>query len=87
LHNKIKPPVERERVWKPQLAVNDWTKPENRRKRMEDFAKEKGFDPLIPENWYSVERKDFVKEVFVLSNISYSHYLCICAGKWFIAAF
>eukprot|EP00026_Physarum_polycephalum_P000781 Phypoly_transcript_00782.p1 GENE.Phypoly_transcript_00782~~Phypoly_transcript_00782.p1 ORF type:complete len:944 (+),score=105.33 Phypoly_transcript_00782:1215-4046(+) len=60
MHSKRKPPVER--VWKPQVLTNDWTQQESHRKFMESFARENGFDPLIPENWYSVERSDIVKE-------------------------
>lgn len=33
------------------LAV--WHKRENRRKFFEDYAKEQGFDPLLPQHWYS----------------------------------
>jgi len=28
-----------------------WNDPNNRRKFLEDYAREKGFDPLVPENW------------------------------------
>eukprot|EP00026_Physarum_polycephalum_P001768 Phypoly_transcript_01770.p1 GENE.Phypoly_transcript_01770~~Phypoly_transcript_01770.p1 ORF type:complete len:893 (+),score=154.72 Phypoly_transcript_01770:58-2736(+) len=31
-----------------------WGNPSNRRKFLERFAEEKGFDPLLAENWYSV---------------------------------
>jgi hypothetical protein len=31
------------------LAYNDRA---NRRRYFEDYAKENGFDPLVPENWY-----------------------------------
>lgn len=28
-----------------------------------EFAKQKGFDPLIPENWYKIKFREFIKEV------------------------
>lgn len=41
----------------PQLKVKS-------RKRMffEEFAQKKGFDPLVPKNWYSVTHNDILKE-------------------------
>jgi hypothetical protein len=30
-----------------------WTVSLNRREFFENFSREKGFDPLIPENWYN----------------------------------
>lgn len=35
---------------------------DERRVFFEKFAKEKGFDPLIPENWYKVTLGDFLKQ-------------------------
>lgn len=35
-----------------------WNSIETRRKFFIDYAKEKGFDPLIPENWYTVQAAD-----------------------------
>jgi hypothetical protein len=40
--------------------------PQNRRKFFENYAKNNGFDPLIPENWYSVTTES-VKSVLVFS--------------------
>jgi hypothetical protein len=36
------------------LAGNYWDDPKRRRKFFIEFAKEKGFNPLVAENWYSV---------------------------------
>jgi hypothetical protein len=35
-----------------------WHDVKNRRKFFDGFAKANGFDPLIPENWYSVNKLD-----------------------------
>ena len=35
-----------------------WLLLENRRKLFDQFAQEKGFDPLEPKNWYLVLRED-----------------------------
>eukprot|EP00026_Physarum_polycephalum_P001387 Phypoly_transcript_01388.p1 GENE.Phypoly_transcript_01388~~Phypoly_transcript_01388.p1 ORF type:complete len:627 (+),score=98.80 Phypoly_transcript_01388:211-1881(+) len=35
------------------IIKHAWHNEGNRRKFFEDYAKENGFDPLIPENWYS----------------------------------
>ena len=34
-----------------------WSDPQSRRRFFEDYAKENKFDPLIPSNWYSNDRK------------------------------
>lgn len=34
------------------IVDNYWFEMANRRKFLVDFAKHKGFDPLVPENWY-----------------------------------
>lgn len=33
--------------------IIDYTRAENRRKFFENYARKKGFDPLVAENWYS----------------------------------
>jgi hypothetical protein len=33
-----------------------WDKNENKRKLFEDYAASKGFDPLVPENWYNQDQ-------------------------------
>eukprot|EP00026_Physarum_polycephalum_P002368 Phypoly_transcript_02374.p1 GENE.Phypoly_transcript_02374~~Phypoly_transcript_02374.p1 ORF type:complete len:856 (+),score=113.95 Phypoly_transcript_02374:207-2774(+) len=42
---------------------NHWTTKEgvNSRKFLEQYAKSRNFDPLVPENWYKVQKKDFLK--------------------------
>jgi hypothetical protein len=37
-----------------------WQTAENRRKFFEEYAREKGFDPLIADNWYQQSIKDVV---------------------------
>lgn len=49
-----------------------------RRIFFETFAKEKGFDPLLPENWYSVKYMDIEEiPVFVFYLLSRSIYLLL----------
>lgn len=35
-----------------------WLENDNRRKFFIDYAEQSGFDPLVPENWYSVSGVD-----------------------------
>jgi hypothetical protein len=44
---------------------SEWHNSQNRRKFFENYAKEHGFDPLIPENWNSTTRES-VKSMQVL---------------------
>lgn len=37
------------------ILANHWQELGNRRKFFEDYAGVNGFDPLVPENWYSVQ--------------------------------
>ena len=39
---------------------------DNRRKLLLDFAKQKEFDPLVPENWYNI-KMDKLNEIRVCS--------------------
>jgi hypothetical protein len=39
-----------------------WSRPENRRDFLLDFAKERGFDPYKPENWDNITRSDFYEK-------------------------
>jgi hypothetical protein len=39
---------------RPQMPRGHWTDLQNCRKWFCDFAKAKGFDPLVAENWYKV---------------------------------
>jgi len=36
--------------------INYWNDTRNRKKFFDHFAKEQGFDPLVPDNWYLVNR-------------------------------
>lgn len=40
------------------LSDGYWQDPQNRRKFMDEYAKARNFDPLVPHNWYSVSRAD-----------------------------
>ena len=44
------------------LTKRHWQEPVNRRKFLDSFAEQRGFDPLLPENWYSVVAEDILKE-------------------------
>ena len=57
------------------MQTNDWTHSESHRKFMEEYARDNRFDPLVPENWYSVERSDIVKEVCLFLYCLYIFYL------------
>lgn len=37
---------------------NYWRDAANRRKFLDDYAKNQGFDPLVSKNWYNVTRSD-----------------------------
>eukprot|EP00026_Physarum_polycephalum_P002930 Phypoly_transcript_02939.p1 GENE.Phypoly_transcript_02939~~Phypoly_transcript_02939.p1 ORF type:complete len:825 (+),score=95.05 Phypoly_transcript_02939:89-2563(+) len=41
----------------PRRQQNYWSSAENRRKFFVEFAKQNNFDPLLPENWYSVPKQ------------------------------
>eukprot|EP00026_Physarum_polycephalum_P001458 Phypoly_transcript_01460.p1 GENE.Phypoly_transcript_01460~~Phypoly_transcript_01460.p1 ORF type:complete len:826 (+),score=126.37 Phypoly_transcript_01460:385-2862(+) len=41
--------LEKSKLW----TLSSWSDPKNRRKFFEHFSKQKGFDPVKPENWYS----------------------------------
>jgi len=40
------------------VPYNYWANVANRKRLFEQFAKERGFDPLIPDNWYGIKGKD-----------------------------
>ncbi len=42
---------------------NYWGNVHNRRKFFVEFALQKGFDPLLPENWNNVKTKDILEQV------------------------
>ena len=44
-----------------------WLDIDNRRKFFLKFAEEKGFDPLVPENWYTITKRQVsAKKVILL---------------------
>lgn len=40
------------------FIIGDWTSKVVRRQYFDQLAKQKNFDPLVPENWYSVTHAD-----------------------------
>lgn len=42
------------------FTENYWQDKKNRRKFFENFAREKGFDPLDSHSWYSVSRNSIL---------------------------
>ena len=38
-----------------------WHDLNNRKSFFDDFAKSKGFDPLLPENWYKIPRDEVIE--------------------------
>jgi len=42
--------------------AHHWTSPDNCRDFFNEFAKERNFDPLIPQNWYSIYRDDIISK-------------------------
>jgi hypothetical protein len=46
-----------------------WNVPVERRKFFESYAKQNGFDPLIPENWYNVSKYKLIMNVFTVKSI------------------
>jgi hypothetical protein len=42
------------------ILVNHWQNKHNRRLFFEHYAEKNGFDPLIPDNWYTVPYSDIV---------------------------
>jgi hypothetical protein len=42
-----------------------WVDLENRKKAFDSYAIQRGFDPLVAQNWHSVEKKDFMANVKV----------------------
>lgn len=56
------------------FTVSYWNYAENRRAVFCQFAKIKGFDPLVPENWYQKSMEDFsaLAVIFLKNNF----YIC-----------
>lgn len=44
-----------------------WNDAANRRKVFDRIAQENGFDPLIPENWYSISRNFIISQKVIRS--------------------
>jgi hypothetical protein len=51
-----------ERIWKPQLGYNFSDVAECKR-FLNQFASDHNFDPLIPQNWYPISRKQILDKV------------------------
>ncbi len=45
-----------------------WKSIHNRRQFLVEFATQKGFDPLVPENWGDVSYKEIKREVYEKNN-------------------
>ncbi len=45
------------------LIENYWKSAENQRHFFIEFATHNGFDPLLPENWDKITKKDILKQV------------------------
>ena len=54
------------------ISEGIWFHSENRRQAFNSFAKQRGFDPLVAHNWYSVGKKDFLANAKVTINTSQS---------------
>jgi len=54
------------------LPSKYWTDPSHQRQLFYDFAKEKGFDPLVPDHWYSVTSNEILS--FKGGSSMLSHY-------------
>eukprot|EP00026_Physarum_polycephalum_P005007 Phypoly_transcript_05033.p1 GENE.Phypoly_transcript_05033~~Phypoly_transcript_05033.p1 ORF type:complete len:665 (+),score=73.56 Phypoly_transcript_05033:296-1996(+) len=53
-------------------AKSPWAEESNRRKFLEEYARENGFDPFIPENWYSQPLSQLTDTKYA-SNVMYYH--------------
>ncbi len=42
---------------------NHWKSTENQQKFFIEFASQKGFDALVPENWNKIKKEDIMKQV------------------------
>lgn len=47
-------------VWAPPIAVN-YALPEQRKQFFDSYAKTRGFDPLVPENWYNISQANILE--------------------------
>lgn len=55
-----------------------WSIPNNRRKFFDIIAQRLGFDPLIPENWYSFDKSEVNNEkvIYYILLLCYLLFLC-----------
>jgi hypothetical protein len=51
--------------------------PQNSRQFFEKYAKDHGFDPLIPKNWYSVSYRSILSKVVCLTSYSSTNILFV----------
>ena len=56
------------------ILLAPWRVITNRKRFFENYAKEHGFDPLVPENWYLQSRKRIANYKVLLSAVPY--FLC-----------
>lgn len=54
-----------------------WNDTRNRKKFFEDYAKENGFDPLVPENWYNQPRDKINTFKVIILNVIIIVYILI----------
>lgn len=60
-----------------------WLQIENRRAELMEFAKEVGFDPLVPENWHNVSTPKFAGKrvpAYYILLLQFAHF--IYEGNW-----
>lgn len=50
------------------LLEGFWSDLKNRKAYFDKYAERHGFDPLVPENWYSISSLNIFKEKQVFSN-------------------
>ena len=52
--------IEKKLRWSHFITVVKLDTPVRRRKLLETYAQQKGFDPLNPENWYKQKKRDII---------------------------
>lgn len=50
------------------IIDNYWEDEKRRREFFDSFATENGFDPLVPENWYSVSTNELRETKVIINN-------------------
>lgn len=61
--------------------MNYWKDVANQKKFFDEFAESKGFDPLEPDNWYSVKRTEVVGPTVLSFFFSLSIILILTQGS------